>query len=258
MWHCALLITSVTSSTSHVPWWLCRKLFELWKLCMGSWNGNGTPALENFSSVWDQSAVCVCVCVSVSVGVFVVCNWLCDYDFNCRVKTIWPTHNRQWVCPSGSWRSVCPCWKPHRWVSAHPPLERPCGSYWIWLSSHHCLPADRKHIWQFRQGADSLCLWHCHSNKSKEKNERDKNNPLQFVLANAFGKLVAVITNVVRWSVINRHIRPTFSAVYAAVNWALSIFLHLPNRSHACAAHPVIKAIIVVIKVKATVKIDKQ
>lgn len=54
--------------------------------------------------------------------------------------------------------------------------------------------------------------------KVREKNERDKNNPLQFVLANAVGKLVAVITNVVRWSVINRHIRPTFSALYAAVN----------------------------------------
>lgn len=70
-------------------------------------------------------------------------------------------HSRHWACRLGSWRSVCPRWKPHRWVSAHPPRGRPCGSCWTWLSSHHCLPADGKHTWQFSRGTGSLGLWQC-------------------------------------------------------------------------------------------------
>lgn len=66
------------------------------------------------------------------------------------------THIRQWSLHWWSWRSAFPCWKPHRWVPTRPRPETPCGSCWTWLSSHHCLPADREHRWQFRPGTDSL------------------------------------------------------------------------------------------------------
>lgn len=80
-----------------------------------------------------------------------------------------PTHRRQWAWQSWSWRSACPCWKPHRWVPPRPPPERPCGSCWTWLSSHHCLPADREHTWQFRRGTGSLGACHCHSRQGEGK-----------------------------------------------------------------------------------------
>ena len=44
--------------------WNCLN-FDLWKSSTGSGKGDGTPAPESFSSVWDQSAPCVCVCVCV-------------------------------------------------------------------------------------------------------------------------------------------------------------------------------------------------
>lgn len=166
------------------------------------------------------------------------------------------THSRRWVWRFGSWRSVCPCWKPHRWVSAHPPPERPCGSCWTLLSSHHCLPADIEHIWQFRQGNGqpwSLAL----SFLLKRDWEKQRKKQLTIFCLGEYGWQISRCNN---WcgarSVISIFI--WHSLLCTLLQIKQSITLHLPDSSHVYAAHLVIKAVIVVIIVKSHSQIDKQ
>lgn len=152
--------------------------------------------------------------------------------FQFKETSLKGTHNRQWVCPSGSWRSVCPCWKPHRWVSAHPPPGRPCGSCWTWLSSHHCLPTDREHIWQFSEGTDSLGLWHCHSYKEQKKRKLRKKKRQKQPTVVHLGEYRWQISRCnnwcCAWSVINKHIHLTLCCKLSKASFCTCLIAAMP------------------------------
>ena len=154
---------------------------ELFILCQGLWLWR---IIITSDSSWTMTDVLLIACENKLYQIIISLSLLIFFMLVVSTKNTTVsrsgnelTHSTQWAWSSGSWRSMCPCWRPHRWAWAHPPPWRPGGSCWTWLSSHHCLPTDTKHTWQSGRG----------DGQPLSRSGGEKNNPHWFVLANKDG-----------------------------------------------------------------------